>query len=256
MTKPGKDIALCLSGGGTRGAVHLGVLQYLLDHGYRFRAVSGTSIGSLLGGMIAAGHTPEEVLDLMLNEHIMKLFLPVAKIRRGLISHKKIKELLEEMIPHNSFEQLHIPFFSCAVNLQRGEAVYFDHGTLHDKILASISIPLIFSPVNIGGEDYVDGGIRDNLPVRPLVGLGFPIVGVHVNNYIFHRIQTGSEIFRRVMQLLVRQSVDRNKAHCDYFLEPLLEKEYTLFNLKVAGELFDIGYLAAGEYFKKIKTGS
>ncbi len=251
MATDNKEIALCLSGGGMRGAVHLGVLQYLLDHGYRFRAISGTSIGSLLGGMIAAGHNPWEVLELMLNEHIMKLFVPVVKISRGLIAHKKIQELLEEMIPENSFEKLNIPFFSCAVNLQKGEAVYFGKGTVHDKILASISIPLLFRPVVIDGDDYVDGGVRDNLPVQPLQELGYPILGVHVNNYAFHRIHTGSEIFRRVMQLLIRQSVDRNKELCDIFLEPPLEKEYALFDLKAAGELFDTGYRAARDYFKE-----
>jgi NTE family protein len=83
--------------------------------------------------------------------------------------------------------------------------------------------------------------------VEPLLDKGFPILGVHVNNYVFKKIETGKEIFRRVMQLTVRQSVLRNKPLCDIFIEPLLEKEYALFDLKVAGELYEIGYRAAEE---------
>ena len=245
MTAKNKDLAVCLSGGGTRGAVHLGVLQYLIEHGYRIRALSGTSIGSLLGGLIAAGHTPREVLDLMLHEDIRKLFIPVGKISRGLFAPKKIRGLLEEKIPHNDFAALEIPFYSCAVNLQKGEPVIFGSGTVHDKILASISIPLLFKPVTIDGDDYVDGGVMNNLPVEPLLGKGYPVLGSHVNNYVFKKIETGKEIFRRVMQLTVRQSVLRNKPYCDIFIEPVLEKEYALFDLKAADELYEIGYREA-----------
>ncbi len=249
-----KNLSVCLSGGGTRGAVHLGVLQYLFDHGYRVRAISGTSIGSLLGGLIAAGHTPQQVLNLMLHEDIRKLFIPVGKINRGLFAPRKIRLLLEEMIPHNDFSALKISFYSCAVNLRKGEAVIFGKGTVHDKILASISIPLLFKPVNLDGDDYVDGGVMNNLPVEPLLDKGYPILGVHVNKYVFRKIETGKEIFRRVMQLLIRQSVNRNKEHCDIFIEPVLERDYALFDLKVAGELFEIGYRAATEALETKET--
>ncbi len=257
MDEERKDIAVCLSGGGMRGAVHLGVMQYLQERGFRVRAMSGTSIGALLGSLLAAGHSPRELLSLMLHEDIRKLFLPVGRISRGLFTPVKIRRLLEELIPHNSFEGLGIPFYCCAVNLQRGEAVIFGEGTLHDKVMASISIPLLFRPVTIEGDDYVDGGVLNNLPVEPLLGRGMPVVGVHANNYLIRKIDTGKDIFRRVMQLTVRQSVLRNKGYCDHFIEPLLEKDYRLFDRKVAGELYEAGYRAAREYFeRKPFTGS
>ncbi len=250
-----KDLALCLSGGGMRGAVHLGVVQYLLDHGYRIRAISGTSIGALLGSLLAAGHRPKELVELMLHEDLRRLFVPVGSIRRGLFSHKKIRRLLGEMIPRDDFAALQVPFYSCAVNLPKGKAVIFGSGSLFDKVLASISIPLLFTPVTIDGDDHVDGGVLNNLPVEPLLGLGWPILGVHANNYRFRQIRTGKEIFRRVMQLAVRQSVERNKAFCDVFIEPPLQKEYALFEIKAAAELYDTGYREAERVMERSVEG-
>jgi len=237
-----KEVSVCLSGGGTRGAIHLGVLQYMLDHDYSIKAISGTSIGALLGSMIAGGYGPRELIELMLRKHITHLFTPTPLSKGGLFSLKKIEKLILNKLPYDTFTDLKIPFFCCATNLSTGEYEIFGSGTLHDKILASISVPLIFEPVTINGDVFVDGGLLNNLPVEPLLKNDYPVIGVHVNNYVFKKLSSPNDILKRVVSISVRQSVLNNSEKCDIFINPFLEKDYAMFDLKVAKELYQIGY--------------
>jgi len=153
--KPVKSVSLVLSGGGARGAIHLGVLKAFDDHNIKIDGISGTSIGAIIGALYC----------------------------EGLLKMDKLIKLLSEWIPENDFKALKIPYYSCVSNFDSGNYEILSEGDLYKSIVASASIPVVFEPVTINDNLYIDGGLYNNLPVEPLLKNSKCIIGVHVNNY-------------------------------------------------------------------------
>ena len=160
-------IGLVLSGGGIRGIAHLGVLQALSEAGIKFNKISGTSAGSIVGALFAQGIEPAEILKVFMQTRLYNYIRPAFNAK-GLMSLDKIRTLLLEYIPHNSFEGLKTPLIITATNYNECKVRYFSSGELINPILASSAIPVFFKPIKIDGKIYIDGGILNNFPVEPL----------------------------------------------------------------------------------------
>ena len=160
-------IGLVLSGGGARGIAHLGVIQALEELGVRFSMLSGTSAVAVIGALYCYGYKPQEIFQKFQQ---LSLYKSVRFSWRmsGLFSLDGLKNILQEGIPENSFSALPKPLFIAATDLKAGVARYFSEGNLSDAVMASCCVPGIFSPVVIDGDKFVDGGIIDNLPVKPI----------------------------------------------------------------------------------------
>ena len=165
-----KNVALVLSSGGPRGFAYIGAIESLLEHGYRITSVAGTSIGSLIGGIYAAGKLPqfkEWIYSLNAWEVFSLMDLSIGK--NHFVKGDKIIEAITEIVPNVNIEDLQIPFRAVAADLYTGEEVVFDHGKLFTAIRASISIPSLFRPMEYGHTTLIDGAIVNCLPLNRVV---------------------------------------------------------------------------------------
>lgn len=169
MDLSGKRIALALGGGGARGCAHLGAIDELEARGAEIVAVSGTSMGALIGGMYAADQFGpyREWLEGLTYRDVLRMLDPALR-SPGLIGADKIMHRVRELIGDTQIEQLRIPFTAVATELMSGQEVWFQQGSLAHAIRASIAIPSVITPLIEGERVLVDGGLVDLVPVMPL----------------------------------------------------------------------------------------
>lgn len=160
-----QDVALALSSGGPRGFAYIGAIEELQERGYHISSVSGTSIGSLVGGIFATGKL-NEVKEWLFGLDAWKVFtlMDLSIGKNHLVKGDKVIGALKEIVPDINIEDLPTPFCAIATDLYTGEEVIFDKGPLFTAIRASISIPSLFRPVKYGDSTLIDGGIANCLP--------------------------------------------------------------------------------------------
>ncbi len=181
-----RNIALVLSSGGARGVAHIGVIEELLQSGHTITSVSGTSMGSMVGGMLAKGTLPE-FTEWLLNFTKMDVikFMDLTTDRGGLIKGEKILKVLGEFIGDVDIEDLSIPYACVAADLIGHQEVVFTKGRLLDAIRASCSVPTVFLPVAVDNMLLVDGGVLNPLPLDLVSRTpGDLLIAVNVNSTI------------------------------------------------------------------------
>ncbi|HEV7671762.1 MAG TPA: patatin-like phospholipase family protein [Thermoanaerobaculia bacterium] len=249
------SVGLVLSGGGARGAAHVGVLRVLEELQIPIDCIAGTSMGALVGGFYAAGWSPDEIERELLAIHWAELFRGKAP-RRNLSFRRKEEDLRyidfdagikhgKLALPHGAaassvldfllqsktlsvagihdFDRLPIPFRAVASDLVTGEEVVLDSGELSAALRASMSIPGVFPPVEAGDRLLVDGGVLNNLPVEVARAMGADVViAVDVGTPLLRRDQLGSltGIAFQALSLAAQRRVDTQKLKADVLLEP------------------------------------
>lgn len=255
MDKPHK-IGLALSGGGARGIAHIGVLQALKEHGIQVDVVSGTSAGSIVAAMLAAGKEPKEMLEFAsANSSLFKMYqFSLSKI--GFTSLNYLKDKMMEYLDEDTFSHLKIPCYIAVTNLQTGEADILHEGSLSDAVTASSSIPIVFKPIEINGFKYVDGGLLMNLPAEPLYAICDKVIGVNVMPFArtaSDKISNILDIATRVFDLAIVASSSNQVLLCDYVIEPMKICNFTTYNFTKHEELYQVGYDATIEVMDEIK---
>lgn len=255
---PRPKIGLALGGGGARGGAHVGVLQVLEELHVPVDAIAGTSMGSMIGGLYAAG-VPIDRIDHALRQanwgdllddkpsyrdlvfrrkedasrYLVDFELGIrgGKFRqpRGLRAGQKLafeaRALLLNTSPPADFSQFPIPFRTVATDIETGERVVLDYGDLVDSILASMTVPGVFAPVAIGGRLLVDGGIVDNLPVDLVREEGADIViAVDVGTPLADRRKLRSmfAVLSQTMTFLTRKNSNVSAQSADLVIAPEL----------------------------------
>ncbi len=163
---PVMEITLALGGGGSRGAAHVGVLRVLEREGCRVRGISGTSIGSIIASLYAAGYSPDEIEVQIAAIDFTRLYGRLLSDGPGLLGVSGIQKWLESHLGDRRFNDLQIPCTVIAVDLVTRRQVNFRHGRVVDAILGSIAIPGIFPPHHYADYQLIDGGTLDPVPVR------------------------------------------------------------------------------------------
>lgn len=228
-----------LSGGGVRGVAHLGVLRAMGEKGIVPNAISGTSAGALVGALIADGYGPAQVLDLVLPELKRSILIR----RRGMASGR-IRSFLREVLRHRTFEELELPLYVSATNLEQGGQRIISRGELIPALMASSAIPLVFPAVKVDGVYHVDGGMSNNLPVEPFRDRLDQVVAVHVNPLPpFDPTKRGMlRSMDRIWHLNFREMVIRSARGCHLFVEPPGLDQFTMFELSKAPLIAEVGY--------------
>lgn len=186
-----KNVALVLSSGGPRGFAYIGAIEELLDRGYSITSVAGTSIGSLIGGMYAAGKLPE-IKQWLFSLGVWKVFtlMDITVSMNHLVNGDRIIRAMKEIVPDVNIEDLDIPYKAVATDFYTGEEVIFDKGNLYQAIRASISIPSLFRPVKYGYRTLIDGGIANTMPMDRVTRTeGDIMVAIDVNDVNVDRIR-------------------------------------------------------------------
>ncbi len=165
MELSNKKIGLALGSGGARGLVHVGVIKALVQRGHEISYISGASIGSCVGAMYAASKDIEKIEKCFLDQkwEVFKAFFDLS-VRGGVIKGKKVDKLLREWIGVENFSELKIPFVAVASDLISGEEVRLSEGNVVEAVRASMAVPVLMKPVEIGDYLLVDAGIINPVP--------------------------------------------------------------------------------------------
>lgn len=168
-------VALALGSGGERGFAHIGVIKALEANGIGVDIVVGTSSGSVVGALYAGGYKSDELeqLALKLDQAQLNDF---ELSKRGYIRGEQLQDFINRALKNRSIEQLNKSFVAIATQLGSGNAVAFNRGNTGMAVRASSSIPGIFHPVLINGEEYVDGDLKKPVPVSVSREMGADIV--------------------------------------------------------------------------------
>lgn len=280
QTKARPKIALVLSGGGARGAAHIGVLKALEENRIPVDLIVGTSMGSIVGGLYAAGVSPQELEYIVNNtdwdaalkasprrdllsyrrksddrQYLLGFEMGIkdskVKLPQGLISGNKLSFILRSEVLRAAdvkhFDALAIPFRAVTTNIETGEMVVIEDGELSTALRASMAVPGAFTPVNRDGALLVDGGLVANLPVEIAKMLNVEhVIAVDIGSDIFGIEKLGNIVGLTVqtVNVLIQQNIDRSVAALepgDVLLKPQIGN-FSSANFKDAGSLIPIGY--------------
>ena len=171
MDVKGRTVSLVLGSGGARGMAHIGVIHELTEAGCDIRAISGCSIGALVGGAYAAGKLDEfEAWMRSITAFNMISLMDLTWRSGGLIAGSKVIEGLTRIIGNRDIETLPVAFTAVAANLTLEKEVWIRSGPLPEAIRASISLPMLLTPVVRGDAVLVDGGVLNPVPIAPTFG--------------------------------------------------------------------------------------
>jgi NTE family protein len=279
---PGVDrprIGLALQGGGAKGFVHIGVLQWLEENRIPVHRIAGTSMGGLIGGIYSAGLSPAELEDLVRGLNWDELIggqppFRLLGFRRkedhieypnglefglrngfslpsGLNSGHKIGVLLDKLtLPYydlKSFDDLPIPFRCVAVDLISGNETVFSEGSLRDALRATMSLPAVFSPLRADGKIYADGGMLNNLPVDAAKSMGADIViAVHLDagEYDPKNLRSLVGVLGRSIDAMMDSNVVESLRLADFVTRADVSG-YTTLDFAQASAIIQRGYEAA-----------
>jgi NTE family protein len=239
-----KKIGIVLSGGAIRGLAHIGVLKALEEKGIKPSIVSGVSAGSIVGAFYCSGYTPDKMKEIALNTNFLHYVKPAIP-KKSFFYFNHFDKFLKKYLKTKNIEDLEIPFYACATNLNKGMPEYFNKGSLIDVVKASSSVPILFEPVKIGRYTYVDGGIMNNLPVEPILEKADYIIGVDVNplesDKNFSNIVS---ISVRTLFLAFRANIEPRKSLCDLFIQPEKLSDIGLYSIWRVEDAINAGYQA------------
>ena len=281
-------IALVLSGGGAKGAAHIGVLKVLEENKIPIDYVVGTSIGSIVGGMYSVGYTPDEIENILLNINFSNILsrrnnnqrddiaekleremypftLNIDKDRgitlpRGLWGNQNIyfelKDIFSRAESIEDYDELPIKFRAVAANLQDGSEVVLSEGDLALNILKSMALPSIFEPVEDNGQFYIDGGVVNNFPVDTALVLGADIIiAVDITSDSIE-IDDKTNIFDILTQVSSYQG-DRNTEFQRKLASILITpdvKEHNSIDFSGMAHLIKEGEIAAEKYVSQLNA--
>jgi len=244
-TKP--ILGLVLSGGGARGIAHIGVVKALREHGLEPDLISGSSSGAIVGALAAAGHSTEIMLDFFAKKSPFHILMVTVR-KAGIIDTAKVVASFREYFPEDSFEALDTRLFLTATEIAQARLKIFESGPLIPAILASCSMPMVFTPTVINGRWYVDGGVINNFPVEPLRGRCDVLVGHYASPLRVARaadLDGVIAVSQRALEVGMYFSSKRKFHECDVMICPPELGHFGVFDMKHHREIFEIGYKAA-----------
>lgn len=247
-------IGLALSGGGALGFAHIGALQALEEHGVKPDLISGSSMGAIIGAIYCAGYSPAKIMRIIQAEKLYKLdklMSPNLNFKqKGLSSHATLRATLKELIPHDCFDSLEIPFAVCVTNITSGIYEYYYSGKgIVEYVVASASIPGVFDPVVIKNTTYVDGGVLNNLPAEILHQKGCDyIIGVDVLPFLPIEKKTIIDITLWSIRLMQHSNTQNGIKYCNWLIESNAIEKYNEFEFDKYKEIYQYGYKAMTEY--------
>ena len=250
-----KGIGLALSGGAARGIAHIAVLEVLEQDDIPIQAIAGTSAGSIVGALYAAGMPLAEIERVLLHakwRDILSFSIP----KMGLISSEGIFQFMEEVLPVKKFSALSIPLAVVAADLRSAEKVVLTTGSIARAVQASCSLPVIFTPTEVNRRILVDGGVASQVPVRAVrEELGVKrVVAVNVNYRAFEteRFDSVIKVATHLSMMWASRNAREEEKLADVVI-PVDAKGISLYDLSKAKELLRRGRKAAEDKLDEIR---
>jgi NTE family protein len=248
-------IALVLGGGSAKGFAHVGVIRVLDQEKIPIHMIVGTSVGSLIGGMYAANPDSFQLewMAFKIDRNDI-LDFSIVYSKMGPVQGVRLESFVEQNVKARKVEETKIPFFPIATDLNTGETVILEKGSLARAIRASSSIPGIFVPVNFDNRTLVDGGVTDNVACDIAKAKGADIIIAvnlqrDVKNY---QIDSLLDIIGQSVSIMMRESSKAKLACADVIIEPDT-KGIGMFDFTQKKQLMEEGIKAARQAMPKIR---
>ncbi len=277
-------VALVLSGGGARGFAHIPVIEAVEEAGIPIDIVLGTSMGSLVGGLYAAGYSPQDIRNLIDQHRMVELFAstplpprPKASLLNdphyynlfqigldqkgvgaasGMLGDQKILQMLNGALSRvavlENFDELEIPFRAIGADLVSGERIVFSGGSIVTAIRSSISIPGVFAPYPVDGRLVVDGGVVDNLPINLAREMGADIIiAVDVNGEDYKKttdeLDSLTAVLEQTITVFMKNTIIGQLENADILIIPPLG-EYSVLDFLSVKEILKVGEESAAQH--------
>jgi len=223
------DIALVLSGGGSRGTAHLGVLEVLEKHDIPIGLVVGSSSGAVIGAFYADNPSIKHIKQILLNinkndliENIAFSYYGIPILYSGPIEGNKFRKFIHQNMKSLNFDDLQIPLVVVTTDMKKNEIYLIRSGPISPAIHASSALPLIFQPVNLYGRTLSDGAVISPVPVRT-AKIFNPKITIAVN--ISSKPETADiesnwDLFRRAFDISYYQLTLAESSEADVLIEP------------------------------------
>lgn len=233
MTKYG----MAMAGGGARGFSHIGVLMAFEQFGIKPGILSGVSAGSIAAAMYGAGLTPQDMIECFSETTKFADYREWSIPKEGFFRLTKFGKMLESWLPVKYLEDMKIPTIICATNLEKGTSVGWGKGEIVPRVLASCSIPVVFTPVRINGFHYVDGGVLRNLPAWAIRDYCRILYGSNCSplDRRYSYKQSIMDVAIRTYHLMAKANVLQDINLCDYVISPVAisrSKTFDMTNLR------------------------
>lgn len=279
-------IGLVLSGGGAKGFAHIGLLKVLDEEKVPVDYIAGTSMGSIIGALYAMGYSGEEIEKLILSRDWINYFndtikreeelienknekdkyvfsFPIknwkVKLPKGVIKGQSIDNVLSELYIDandiNDFSKLPIPFVCVATDIETGKKIVLNKGYLPEAIRASMSLPSLFSPVEIDDKLLIDGGVVDNFPVDVALSMGADyLIGVDIGSKLKKKeeIESFIDILDQTSSFKKVEATEEARKKVNVLLLPNIDK-YDVLSFEKAKEIIEEGEKAAREQVEEIR---
>lgn len=246
------EISLALSGGAARGAYHLGVLQFIDEQKIEVKAIAATSIGAIIGASYACGVRPKEQLKIFQSKEYKKIF-SLNLFKGSLLKVDYQAKILKRLIPVNNIEDLEMPLYITAVDVDSGEEVCFTQGDIEKICLASSALVPLFPSVEYENRHLIDGGIINHMPIEPLKKYSQPIVGVNLHpihpQNVTKRLPS---MIRRSLQ--IRAYYQKAQEMSDIYITSPELNNYSLFSFEHLDTMFQMGYRDAKKNLEDYKA--
>lgn len=285
-------VGLVLSGGGAKGAAHIGVIKALEENGVPIDYVAGTSIGAIIGGLYAMGYTPDEMLELLLSKEFGywqtgtveeqysyyfqepyptpefahfsidlsdSLQIKASFLPKSLINPIQMNQAFMALFSQATakagwnFDNLFVPFRCVASDVYRKRAIVFRHGDLGDAVRASMSFPFVFQPIWRDSVPLFDGGIYDNFPVNAMQEAFHP-------DFIFGSVVAGgnqekpsSDVYNQ-LETMVMQKTEYDVPEEEGMMIKFDFPDVSLLDFQKGQELMNIGYRHTMSLMDSLKT--
>jgi len=263
-------VGLALGSGAALGIAHIGVIKALLEADIPIDMIAGTSMGALVGACYAADGQLEDLEELALTANLRKITQLLdpkfTLIRMGFLSGNRVENFLKPIIGDRDISDCKIPFAAVAADIKSARQVILSHGSLLKAVRASISIPVVFVPLNYDGRFLVDGGMLNPVPADVVKSMGATIVlAVNVLNNPRERIHlglTGSKESTRApssmntllqsFYLMEYEMVRASILKADIMIEPDV-RNIEVYEFHRGQEAIEAGYKAAVAVIPEIK---
>lgn len=279
-------IGLVLSGGGAKGLAHIGVLKVIDSLGIKIDYIGGTSMGAIIGGLYASGYSAKQLDSIFQNvdtealvqdftprdsksfyekrnDEIYALTLPFDKFKiglpsalsKGMYNYNLLSRLTMHVCNDKDFNQLPIPFFCIATDVETGKEVILNKGILAQAMVASGAIPSLYNPIEIEGKLLVDGGVVNNYPVELVKAMGADIViGVDVQDGLKNRqaLKGATDLLVQITNYSMIEKMEYKRKLTDIYIKPDIDG-FTVLSFDSGQEIIPKGTEAAQNFLPDLE---
>lgn len=268
-----RRIGIALSGGSARGLCHIGVLQVLEDIGVEINAVSGCSMGAIIGAIYSAGLDLKEIESFVTSTDWRNFLILsfLSPSRAGIVNDRKVEEVLKKFLGDKTFADCKKDFCCVAVDILNSKKVIFNSGSLREAVRASIAVPGVFAPVYQQDAMLVDGGVMEPLPTDALKSLNVNFIiassivfestksdysnydtAARMKNNLKSKQLSIQSILDKSMSMMHTQMVKSYLQDAQIIIEPKIG-DFGFFDFSKGKDIIESGRKAAIEKIPEIK---